>query len=344
MKRIYLWFIVFSLGIVTVWRPAYGQDSLQALYKAAKAEGEVTIWSPLDPWEIRLFAEEFSKEFPGIKINQFEIRPDDYAPRVIAEARQGMVSLDVGTGRLVGLIPLLSRGLIQGYDDWTKVFKDLNPEHVSKDGRLLSQYSLLYLLAYNPKLIKPEEVPTSWDDLLNPKWKGRIILEPRVNAFAYLGLKWGEEKMVSYLKRLKQQDPVYVKGGARVNQQLIAGVAPLAVGTYVHQVLQKQSEGAPIAWAEKVSPIGSTDNVVFAAKGAKHPNAAKLFAGWLSADKAQRLMNAKMFRGTPVPGSPYGAAKTIQKHKVEIIPESLENHKEAARLNKIAVKVIGVLR
>lgn len=344
MIRMYLHSATIILGVLLFTGLAQGQDSIQVLYEAAKAEGQLVLWSPLDPLEVRMLAEEFGKKFPGIQVSHFEIRPSDFAPRVVAEARQGRVSLDVGTGRLAAISPLIERGLIESHDDWTKIFTGLNPASLSEDGRLLTIYSLFYPIAHNMKLIKQEDVPASWKDLLAPKWKGKIILEPRANAFAYLGLKWGEERLVSYLQQLKTQDPIFVKGGSGVVQQLIAGVAPLAVGGNVHNILQRMSEGAPLGWANKVSPIGTTDNVMFALKGAKHPNTAKLFTGWLASDKAQDVMASKLFRAAAVPGSGYIVMKELEKNGVEIIRETTENYRQARELNRAAVKALGVLR
>ncbi|MGH8546892.1 MAG: hypothetical protein ACREX3_25415, partial [Gammaproteobacteria bacterium] len=94
---------------------AQGQDSLQALYKTAKTEGQVILWSPADSKGIRMLMKAFNKKFPGIEVTHFEIRPDDYVSRAIAEARQDRISFDVGTGRLVGIAPLLERALVQAY-------------------------------------------------------------------------------------------------------------------------------------------------------------------------------------------------------------------------------------
>ncbi|HWO42500.1 MAG TPA: extracellular solute-binding protein, partial [Candidatus Eisenbacteria bacterium] len=319
-------------------------DALQSLYKAAKAEGQVILWSPLDPPEVRMLVEAFNKEFPGIEVNHFEIRPSDFASRVVAEAQQGRISFDVGTGRLAAISPLIQRGLIESHQDWTKIFTALKPAAVSDEGRLLTIYSLFYPIAYHTKLIRPTDVPTSWKDLLDSKWKNKIIVEPRANAFAYLGLKWGEEAMVDYLKKLRVQDPIFVKGGSGVVQQLIAGVAPLAVGGNVHNILQRKDEGAPVGWASKASPIGATDNVMFTMKGAKHPNAAKLFTGWLASDRAQDVMATKLFRAAAVPGSSYVVMKELEKNRVEIVRETPENYQKVRALDKSAVKALGVLK
>jgi len=344
MVRKYLWLIGLCMWFLLGAGPAQAENPLQALYKAAKAEGEVILWSPVDAWEVRLLAKDFNKEFPGIKVNHFEIREDDYVPRVVVEAKRGIVSLDIAAGRYAGADPLLVRDLIRKYDDWTEVFKDLNPVAVSGDGRALTWYHLVPLLSYNTKLLKSKEVPTSWDSLLAPKWKGKIIVEPRAMAFAYVGLKWGKKKMVEYLKKLKAQDPIYVKGGTGVAKQLAAGAAPLAIGAYIHKILQMRHDRAPIDWV-KISPLAAASNNLYVMKGAPHPNAAKLFMGWLASNKAQKLINKKLFRGALNPGSSYLAMQEIEMNNVEVVRETMKNYKQAAALlNKAAVAALGVLR
>jgi len=199
-------------------------------------------------------------------------------------------------------------------------------------------------VAYSTKLVKPEDVPNTWEDLLAPKWKGKILVEPRANAFAYLGLKWGKEKVVDYVAKLRAQNPTFVKGGTTLFQQLVAGAGSVAVGGYVHRVIQLQKEGASIDWAKKVTPIGAMAQDIFVMKGARHPNAAKLFAGWLASDKGQNLKNTRLFRGALNPGSSYIAMREFEKYKVEIIKEDLDNYKNAAEFNQVAARTLGVFK
>jgi iron(III) transport system substrate-binding protein len=343
MMRKLLFLLTPCVGLLFVLGPAWGQTRLETLYRKAKAEGEVTAWSPLE--EVGgILAKEFGKDYPGIKVSFFEIRPSDYVTRVVAEAKQGIVNMDISTSTLRPVSALIDRDLIQPYDDWTDVFKELNPAAVSKDGKFLAFSDLVYIVAYNTGLVKPEEVPRSWEDLLAPKWRGKIILEPRANAFAYLGLKWGQEKMTNYVGKLKRQDPLIVKGGTAVLQRLIAGAGHLAVGGYAYRLLQLKNAGAPIDWAKKVSPIAAATQHVFIMKGCRHPNSAKLFAGWLASARAQGILNTKKFMGAVTPGSSYGLVREMEKNNVEVVKESTENYKQTGKLSKLATKSLGVLR
>lgn len=344
MRLRYMGFFTLGVALLAFIGTAWAQTPLQALYQAAKAEGEIIIWAPLDTAEVRMLNEGFSKDFPGIKVSHFELRETDYVPRVVAEARQGVTSLDMGTTKYVAAGPLIERDLIQPHSDWTNIFKDLNPAAISREGKFLANDDLPFIVAYNTNLVKPDEVPTSWEEILLPKWKGKILVEPRANAFAYLGLKWGREKTVDYVTKLKGQNPTFVKGGTTLLQQLVAGAGSLAIGGYVYRVLQLQKEGAPIDWARKVSPIGAMPQDIFIMRKARHPNAAKLFAGWFASDKAQNLMNTKLLRGALNPGSSYIAMREFEKHKVELVKETIDNYKQAAELNQLAASTLGVYK
>jgi iron(III) transport system substrate-binding protein len=342
-----LWLVVaLYLLIFSMSKPIHAaqESTLESLYKAAKAEGELMVWSPTEPEDMQILTAEFNKDFPGIKVHFFEIRETDYVPRVVAESMRGIVGLDVGTSKYVVIHPLLERNLIQSYNDWTKVFKDLNPASVSKDGRFLDNDDYAFIVAYNTQLVKPNEVPTSWDELLAPKWRGKILVEPRANAFAYLGLKWGRDKTVEYVKKLSAQKPTFVKGGTALTQQLAAGAGYLGIGGYAYKVESMKREGAPIDWAKKITPIGVMAQALFVTKGGQHPNAGKLFAGWWASPKGQNIMINKMLRGALNPGSSYFIMQEFEKNRVELVKETLDNSKEAAALNAIAAKSLGTFK
>jgi iron(III) transport system substrate-binding protein len=321
-------------------------DALQSLYEAARAEGEVVFWGPADPEELQPVADAFMKRFPGVKVTHFEIRGEEFVPRAIAEAPQGRASFDVGEGRMTVLSPLLQRDLVQGYSDWADTFKsvELSPNAITENGRLLTWYSLLYPIAYNTNLVRAQDAPKSWDDLLDPKWRGRMIVEPRAAAFGYLGLEWGPERLGSYMEQLRTQQPVFVQGGTTVATQLVAGVAPIAVGTYAHKVLQLQQQGAPIDWAKEVSPQGATRTALFALKGAPHPNAAKLFVGYLTSNEAQRIYATHVQNGPLYPGAVGPTREAADKNNIKVLLEGSENFEQAEQLANLAQQRLGTAR
>jgi len=95
---------------------------------------------------------------------------------------------------------------------------------------------------------------------------------------------------------------------------------------------------------QKSAPLAAASNNLYVMKGAPHPNAAKLFIGWLASNKAQKLINTRLFRGALNPGSSYLAMQEIEENNVEVVRETMKNYKQAAALNKAAVQALGVLR
>lgn len=324
-------------------KPAETADPLAKLYQAAKAEGEVSFWGPTDPDEIKLLSEGFNKRFPGIKVNGFELTAGELVQRIVTEAKAGKIAVDSGEGSLGTLIPLLERDLIQPYQDWEEVFQ-LPQEAVLENGKLLAWYNLVHPIAYNTNLVKPGEAPKTWEDLLEPKWSGKILVEARAKPFGYLGLLWGEEKMVDYMKKLAANKPIYTKGGTTVIQQLASGEAPLAVGTYGYKViLFQKGKGAPVDWV-RVSPVGASQFTLFTVKGAAHPNAAKLFAGWLATPEALKILEKASYKGSVLPGSGTYEAGEIQKGGMQVVVENARNSKQEANLEEKAAKALGVLK
>lgn len=345
---------LFFLMAAIVLLPAHGEGaqagSLQALYEAAKAEGEVSFWGPTDPDEMIPLSAAFNKRFPGIKVKPFEITSGQLVQRIVTEAQAGKVSADSAEGSIGTITPLLERDLVQSYNDWVKLFQGpgikLNPNSVVLDGRCITWYNLAHPVAYNTNLVKREDVPKTWEDVLNPKWKGgKILLEARAKAFSYLGLKWGEQKTMDYVHRLVAQKPIFSKGGTATIQQLAAGEAPLAIGTYAYKVMwYARDKKAPIDFVDTTNPMGASNFVSYTLKGAKHPNAAKLFVGWLSSPEALKILEDISFKGQLIPGSDTIEYKRFKKNNIEFIMESPDTVKVSTSLEKKASEILGAIR
>lgn len=352
-SRRYKVLLIAFLMLAFVMAPAKGDaapasGSLQTLYEAAKAEGEVSFWGPVDPEELNPLSAAFNKRFPGIKVKHFEITSGQMVQRVMTEAQAGRITdVDSAQGSTSVIPPLLDRGLIQGYSDWEKLFQGLklNPNSILLDGRVLAWYNLAHPIAYNTNLLKRGDVPKAWEDLLDSRWKGgKIIVEVRAKVFAYLGLKWGEKKMVDYVRSIAAQKPIFSKGGVTALQQLAAGEAPLTLGTYANKVMSYARDmKAPVDFIDTTSPMGTSQFVTYALKGAKHPHAAKLFAGWLATPEAVKILDDVSFKGPLIPGSNATVYNRLMKNRVELIGER-EDAELSAQLEKRAAEELGIIK
>jgi iron(III) transport system substrate-binding protein len=351
-------FLVLSIALLALTillAPAGSEGAtaagpLQALYEAAKAEGEVAFWGPSDPDEMTQLTAAFNKRFPGIKVKPFEITAGQLTQRIVTEGQAGRISADAAQGGVSTINPLLERNLIQGYNDWGKLFQGkelaINPKGILFNGKVLIWYNLSHPIGYNTNLMRREEVPKTWEDLLNPKWKdGKILVEARAKAFGDLGKKWGEQKMVDYVRKIAAQKPIFSKGGTNTLQQLAAGEAPLAIGVYGYKVIwYARDKKAPIDFIDTTSPIGCNTTGAFAVKGAKHPNAAKLFTGWLVTPEALKIMEMASFKGPLIPGSETAEYKRYMKNNVELLIETPETAKLSEILEKKSSEALGAIR
>lgn len=313
---------------------------MQRLYAQAKTEGEVDFWGPEDKDEIDSLAAEFNKTYPGIKVVDYEIEAGDMVPKIITGARAGNPGLDAGEGGLGDTANLTSRNLIATHTNWSSLIPMPAGTELN-GGKLLAWYNILHPIGYNTNLVSAADAPKTWDDLLDPKWKGKIIIEPRAKSFQYLGVTEGQDALVAYMKKLKAQDPIYVNGGSTVVQQLAAGVAPIAVGMYAYQVdLLRDQKKAPIDWVAP-NPIGADQNVTFTVVGAKHPAAGQLWINWLSSDAglaAQRSLDGK---GSILEGPD---ADVVKGSGAKLVVEDESNTAALAKYEGAAADALGVVK
>ncbi len=180
--------------------------------------------------------------------------------------------------------------------------------------------------------MKKADVPKTYEDLLDPRWKGKKISIDD-EAFGFLsGLitAWGKEKAVDYFKKLAAQEPVLMRGNTNRVQLTVAGEFALIVA-YAPTIQRETSRGAPINWVP-LEPVPVQVNPAMIAANAPHPNAARLFTDFLLSKEAQSMLVG--FRRIPVredidPNPPrlFRGYKRIVEH-----PEEYKNFSETVRL------------
>src|SRR5579863_9593374 len=138
--------------------------AVQALYEKAKAEKEVTLWTPA-AIEGGWVPAEFGKRFPGIEI-QFTADLQG-ATKIIAEARAGRHSVDVWSFSIGGMIEVAKRGLLAP-QDWAAY--GLDPGNVFFDGGAVATHNFVYTVVYAKDKVADADLPKTWESLTDPKW------------------------------------------------------------------------------------------------------------------------------------------------------------------------------
>ncbi len=163
---------------------------------------------------------------------------------------------------------------------YRELFK-LQPGQVSYDGRAVSFANQLVLPVVNTKLVSPADMPKTWEDLLDPKWKGRIGVSNTIHHIVRLSQVWGDDRATDFAKRLAKQEP---KLGLinETFQALTLGQNVVSFTQTNSQVDPALKKGTPVAWASDVRPAIAPNYHSAALKGASDPNAAILLAGFMT--------------------------------------------------------------
>jgi len=299
-----------SIGLFAVNVFAAPSESVvQDLYENAKAEGEV-IWQVLGATAMwKPMADAFEAKYPGIKVSLFSARGSQMPARIITELRANKLTVDVATCSGVDeIVPLIERDLLLSYD-WSKI-SDVNPEDVYFDGRFIPYYDSPMIWVYNPQLVSKEDMPKSWDDILDPRWKGsKISVRSNANNLGGLFPAWRKdsEKVMRYLENLKNQEVMPASGGNVAASRVASGECPIGLirGALLPTFERK---GTPFGLLP-ISPAVNTPAGFYTPKEkAPHSNAAKLFIGWANTSEA-RVVFRDNGRGL---ASPCGASPVAQ--------------------------------
>jgi iron(III) transport system substrate-binding protein len=322
-----------------------GGEGITQLYTAAKKEGTVIIWGPTDAIVYQRMQEALDKQYPGIKIQSFESIPEPLVQRIIAESQAGKpAAVDViQSGSLRALRPLIERDMLAPFSGWEK---DFGLDAVYANQRFVGGYNLTLPIAYNTKMVNPQEAPKTWEDLADPKWKGRkIIIEARLVPFAMLGTEWGKGKAVELTKKiLSQQQPLIVQGGTTVANALAGGQVSLAVGTYAFTIEGLKKQGAAVDWVA-VSPLPVLTSAEGVLKTAAHPNAGRFFAGWMGTPEGQKIRYASRGQAMEVGRNAIGnVAERIRTQKPAIILETDKTFASILEIQRELGKLLGALR
>lgn len=210
--------------------------------------------------------------------------------KIFTESRGGRHDWDVVVGRGEMVLPMMQRKLLASYP--SPESKMIDEQLVDKEGFWTAYYVNSYVLGWNTKLVKREDVPKTYDALLNPKWKGgQISLDTEAYGMVE-GLKraWGQEKAIAYLKKLAALDPVLKRGNTERVQLVVAGEYPLIIA-YNQTIQRLTSRGAPIDWLP-LEPAVTQVNPVMIGSKAPHPNAARLFYDYILSKEGQEELRS----------------------------------------------------
>ena len=262
----------------------------EALESAARREGSVSWYTTQIVDQIAApAAAAFEKRY-GIKVNFTRADPNSLVLRIWNESKAGRMEADLfdGAPTVSGLrkVDLVAPWVPEGT-------KRLAPQYYDPKGFWTASNIYILTPAYNTHLVPVGSQPRTLDDLLDPKWKGRMAWAAGTfSAPGFVGLaltSMGEERGLDWLKRLAAQNVTNLNVSAReVVDQVIAGEYEVGLSTFNYHSVISAAKGAPVAWIP-MSPAIGYFSVIGLTRGAPHPNAAKLFIEYLISPDGQKL-------------------------------------------------------
>jgi iron(III) transport system substrate-binding protein len=218
-----------------------GMSIMDQLYDDAKKEGKVVWWDTHETRVAQKFMDAFRSKYPGVDVEFFEGAQDEFQARAVAESRAGRISFDViDTTR--GYLAFKEAGFMTNN---AQLLQEVGiPLEQQFEGTYSPEWTV-YGATYNTNLVPKTELPRRWEDFLDPKWRGKLAVETRLWPFIYgtpfLG---GEDTVVEYLKRLKEQNPRFTRDNTGTDTLLVAGEFSIAIGTYMHNWLKFGAKGS----------------------------------------------------------------------------------------------------
>jgi iron(III) transport system substrate-binding protein len=201
--------------------------------------------------------------------------------------------------------------------------------------------SVIIGFVYNKSMIKPEDAPKSYEDIVNPKWKGKITMgnpslhDTTINWLASLPSVFGSsQKANDWIKRLAALEPLMLDSMVPVGERIASGEMPLGVA-YVKYVHLWGLKGAPIDYVKGLPVYLGDGNYIGLTAKAQHPNAAKLYIDYFLGQESSEIMaNVGEFvnrRGIspPIAGADQVAGKFVQ--MISMTPEEYSKRKEEYR-------------
>jgi iron(III) transport system substrate-binding protein len=280
--------IVGALHIATA---ASAAEVSPALIAAAKKEGQVTYYTDLIVNQVvRPLVAAFEAKY-GIKVNFSRGDSQANSLKILNEYKAGRVQADV-FGLTSGLHVLVDAGAVRQFTAANA--QELPPQYRDPDRHWVSSHRFVMTPAVNTSLVPAAARPKSYDDLITPAWKDRMVWKPNdlSGAPGFIGnilLSMGEQRGMDYLRRLAKQNIKMVRGSARaILDQVIGGEYAMSLQIFNHHAAISAKKGAPVEWL-RLSPATVNPGLLALTANAPRPNAGLLFVEFLTSKEGQAI-------------------------------------------------------
>ncbi len=267
-----------------------GAERQARILAGARREGTVAIYTSLNLQDSVPLTTVFEKKY-GVKTQLWRASSERVLQRAVSEARAGRFTADVFETNGPELEAMYREQLLDPFQ--SPNFGDIPPAAFPPHRHYVADRFNFFTIGYNTRLVKPEEVPNSYADLVHPRFAGRIGFEAGdVDWFGAMVKHMGEDKGLEFFRRLAAAKPQMRSGHTLMGQLVASGEVPLAVNIYNHNAERLLVKGAPIRW-KALAPTFGRPNSLGLARRAPHPHAALLFADFLLSREGQTILKER---------------------------------------------------
>jgi len=302
-------------------------ERMKKLVEGARKEGSLVFYSPDREDLTNLRIKYFTDMYPGV-VQKFvtpRVRNDIMIDRLLTEARAGKHQADVVWLQFHLVSSLQKEKRLAKY---VAVEDAALPDGLKVDGQWRSLGNRLFHIMYNTKLLSEKEAPQTWEDLLDPRFDGHILMTDPSLIIPWLTTYklWQDKLAPGFLTKLAAQHPTFVSSSNPGAQQIAAGEKWINVPSSPRALVAVLAAGAPIGYVvPKPTTIQESTQAISTA--AKHPNAARLFMDYTLSPEGQQQLN-KVTAISVLPNIP----GTLALPEVYFLPDAVGAQRQKTQL------------
>ena len=265
-----------------------GADRMERIVSAAKKEGTLTLYTTIAEKDLPTIVKPFETKY-GIKVNVWRAGTDKVLQRTLAEAAANRNEVDAVHFGSPEMEALSREKVLQPVA--SPAYRDLTPGSVPPHREWAATLLSVWVQAYNTGLVKKEDLPKTYADLLDAKWKGKLGIESKNQDWfaSVVDATGGGDKGLKFFQDLVAKNGISPRSGhTLLTNMVVSGEVPLALTVYNYMPEQAKKKGAPVEWFA-IEPAIARSNAIGVARKAPHPAAGLLFHEYMLTD-AQPLM------------------------------------------------------
>ena len=268
-----------------------------AIEDGARKEGEVIWYTSMSLTDFPKIVGAFEKTVPYLKVRTNRLSQSSIMPKIDTEARAGRFLVDVVASAPMEMWELKQKGHSASY--LSPELKAFPSGSFDPQGYWSSTEVTPLVLAFNTSLVRSEEAPRSYQDLLQPKWRGKMNFGSDEYAWYSVVLDgMGKAKGLDFMKALARQQ-LHIPGGSSIMrlQLMLAGESAVAVAARGRRATEYKEKGAPLDY-RLLDPYPGEPNGLALMRRAAHPHASILFIDWMLSEEGQTVLAQQIPRIT----------------------------------------------